>query len=99
MKKILEILFGGKCQCGNNTHQKNEEGEYECIPCKSKKGLQKRIAAEESYACPVDGEIMMKNVLFGAIVNKCPKCHGIWISSEDAKHLNEIYIQRRLAVD
>ena len=94
-KRIWVFFCGGKCNCGNETHDKDTAGNYQCIFCQHKEDLQKRKDAEMIYTCPIDGEQMTKEDIFGIIINKCPICHGTWLDNNRLKGIIKTFNKRK----
>lgn len=67
------------------THQKFE-GEVTCPQCESKI----LIARETARKCPVDHTVMIKEDHKGIIIDRCTKCHGIWLDHDELEALQEL---------
>ena len=68
-------LFGEKCsRCGQRTRLK-EDGIAICSQCKAEILASK----EDRRACPDDGTWMDKEIVKGIVMDKCPKCGGVWL--------------------
>jgi hypothetical protein len=55
-----------------------------CDECKNK------FATEEIRKCPVDQEDMNKIIVQNVLIDKCPKCHGIWLDGDEVGVLNNL---------
>lgn len=53
-----------------------------------------RVEREDRHHCPVDGEVLTKVVVRNVVIDKCPKCHGVWL---DGGELD--LIKRAVATD
>lgn len=72
-------LFGEKCaRCGARTRLE-KDGSPTCEACQKEMQLLIEAAAETKRPCPVDGETMSKEVAAMVVVDRCPKCQGIWL--------------------
>lgn len=55
-----------------------------CETCKSK------VAEEAVRQCPVDGEDMKKIFINNVMIDKCPKCKGIWLDGNEVDLLSSL---------
>jgi hypothetical protein len=70
-------LFGEKCaRCGKRTRSK-EDGVAICTQCKAEMLADK----EAKRKCPDDGTWMEKEIVRGIVLDKCPRCGGVWLDS------------------
>lgn len=81
-------LFGEKCErCGNKRTKRSFEGVPTCENCKADL-LAKRQAADESrHACPVDGDLMQKEIVLNLVLDRCPSCDGVWLDGGELELL------------
>lgn len=73
-------LLGEKCaRCGKKRTRKEFAGVPTCDACHEL--LEKRLEAaqEEARACPIDGDAMKKEVVSNVIIDRCPRCKGVWL--------------------
>ena len=69
-------LFGEKClRCGQQRTKQKVDGIPTCDAC----GLKLKAEKETKRQCPVDGSEMSKDVVFNIIIDRCPKCSGVWL--------------------
>lgn len=47
------------------------------------------IARESMRACPVDGNPMVKENVHHIIIDRCPKCQGVWLDHNELESLKE----------
>ncbi|MEN8159796.1 MAG: zf-TFIIB domain-containing protein [Myxococcota bacterium] len=72
-------LLGEKCtRCGKKRTRKEFAGVPTCDACHEL--LEKRLEAarEAPRACPIDGDPMKKEVVSNVIIDRCPRCKGVW---------------------
>lgn len=80
-------LFGEKCaRCGNKTHNQ-VEGKATCEPCEREMRLLVEAEGEAERVCPVDGEWMSKEIAHMIVIDRCPKCHGVWLDGGELERL------------
>lgn len=69
-------LLGDRCvRCNSIRTKKTFEGVPTCEQC------MKKIKADpqQPRVCPVDSIRMTKEVFFNLIIDRCPKCKGVWL--------------------
>ena len=72
----MNWLLGEKCmRCGKQRTKHEVEGIPTCDGCELKIKSEK----ESKHQCPVDGSEMSKDVVFNVIIDRCPKCSGVWL--------------------
>ncbi len=72
-------LFGDKCyRCGKQT-RKSSGGVPTCEECE----LKDRAKVEKSLQCPIDSNVMKKEVVHNVIIDRCKKCGGIWLDGDE----------------
>ncbi len=85
--EICMSLFGEKCaRCGSRTRLE-KDGSPTCEACQQEMALLVEAAREEKRPCPVDGEIMAKEVAAMVVVDRCPACHGVWLDGGELEKL------------
>ena len=60
----------------------SDEGLPVCEGCKSKR------TEEPTRTCPVDQTEMKKIFVQNVMIDKCPKCSGIWLDGDEVNLLN-----------
>ena len=81
-------LFADTCdRCGQQTRHKHEDRPV-CEACEQEMALLVEASKEGSRACPVDGMPMAKTVAHMLVVDRCPKCNGVWL---DGGELEKLY--------
>ena len=72
-------LFGDKCyRCGKQTRE-SSGGVPTCEECE----LKDRAKVEKSRQCPIDSNVMKKEVVHNVIIDRCKKCGGIWLDGDE----------------
>jgi hypothetical protein len=80
-------IFSSKCdRCGRRTRNE-EEGRPICDDCAQEMGLMLDAAEESTRQCPVDGSSMKKEIAHMIVIDKCPKCHGVWLDGGELDKL------------
>jgi len=72
-------LFGEHCdRCGEKTRQKVDDTPI-CKKCQEEMALLVEAGKENRRCCPVDGAAMEKSIAHMIVIDRCPKCHGVWL--------------------
>jgi len=86
MGKVADFFLGKKCyRCGTRTHNKFEDL-YVCEKCE----LKIKIEREGTRTCMICNTKMKKKLIETIIIDKCPKCKGIWLDGGELKKIQEI---------
>ena len=81
-------LFGEKCdRCGEKTRHKHEDRPI-CPDCEREMSLLVEAGNESKRSCPVDGTQMEKSIAHMLVIDRCPRCSGVWL---DGGELEKIY--------
>lgn len=81
-------LFGDKCiRCGRRTHDSYQD-KPTCEPCRHEIELALEAANEETRSCPVDAAPLAKEIAHGIIIDRCPRCRGVWLDAGELERLN-----------
>jgi hypothetical protein len=73
-------LLGEKCaRCGKKRTRKEFAGVPTCDECHQTLEMKLAAAAEAPRACPIDQTAMKKEVVSNVIVDRCPRCNGVWL--------------------
>ena len=62
------------------------EGENICADCK----IEILLSREAIFTCPVDNTPMQKIHNQEIIIDKCPKCNGIWLNEGELEAIQEL---------
>lgn len=80
-------LLGEKCaRCGTRTRNE-ENGAPTCDSCAQEMRLLVAAQDEKQRPCPVDGETMKKEVAAMIVIDRCPKCQGVWLDGGELERL------------
>ncbi len=83
-------LFAKKCErCGQKTHSQRD-GKPICEACEEELNLLLQARQEDSRRCPIDGTTMSKSVAHMIVIDRCPKCQGVWL---DGGELEKVFSQ------
>jgi Zn-finger protein len=87
---IIIIAFltqGYPCQsCGEKTTSEDKDGKPLCDDCHQ---IKQAEATEKIVHCPHDNSKMSKKIVEGITIDKCPKCHGVWLDSDELDKITE----------
>ena len=92
-------LFGEKC---GRCDTERADGDYDGIPtCESCRGIieaKLQAAKEVQRVCPIDESVMAKEVLLNIVIDRCPKCNGVWLDSGELESMKRM-IEAGLTTD
>ena len=71
--------------CRDNKTRRDFEGQPTCVECKMKI----LIRREEKRTCPVDGARLIKTHQNEIIIDRCPKCEGIWLDAGELEAIRQ----------
>ena len=71
--------------CNKNKTKREFENHPTCAECKTKI----LIAREPNRVCPVDGEVLLKEHNHEIIIDRCPKCKGVWLDLGEIDAIKE----------
>jgi hypothetical protein len=81
-------LFGSQCvRCGHRTYD-TFDGKPTCDGCRREIELAMAAAAEQRRSCPVDGSPLDKENARGVIIDRCPRCKGVWLDAGELERIN-----------
>ncbi len=43
--------------------------------------------SENARCCPIDGQTMQKEVSFMIVIDRCPRCSGVWLDGGELERL------------
>lgn len=82
-------IFADKCdRCGQKTRNTQEDRPI-CENCEREMALLVEASKEGSRVCPVDGMKMSKSIAHMLVIDRCPKCSGVWL---DGGELEKLYL-------
>ncbi len=67
--------------CRENKTRRDFEGHPTCVGCQVKV----QISRESKRNCPVDGTELVKGALNAIVIDRCPKCEGVWLDAGELK--------------
>lgn len=71
--------------CNKNSTRREFEGQPTCGECQS----EILMSRESTRTCPVDGATLLKENSNEIIIDRCPKCKGIWLDSGEIEAIRE----------
>lgn len=80
-------MFGAKCICCGRRTTELYDAKPTCGACRKALELRLTAARESRRACPVDGAMMAKQVVYTMVIDRCPTCHGVWLDAGEMDHL------------
>ena len=81
-------LLGEKCaRCGKKRTRKEFEGVPTCDACQHELELKLAAAKESPRPCPIDRAPMLKEVVSNVILDRCPRCKGVWLDGGELELL------------
>lgn len=73
-------IFGEKCvRCDARRTKSEYKGLPTCQSCEGELRARGRADSEDRRKCPLDGEVMQKDVVLNVVIDRCPSCKGIWL--------------------
>ena len=73
-------IFGEKCvRCDDRRTKREYEGLPTCQACEEELRARVRADSEDRRLCPLDGEVMEKDVVLNVVIDRCASCKGIWL--------------------
>src|SRR5262245_42932104 len=73
-------LLGEKCaRCGKKRTHKELDGVPTCDACERALQLRRAVAKEAPRACPIDRAPMQKEIVANVVIDRCPRCRGVWL--------------------
>ncbi len=89
-------LFGEACdRCGTKTRHKHEDKPI-CEPCEQEMALLVGAEDETPRACPIDGGAMTKEIAHMIVIDRCPKCSGVWLDGGELEKIKGVVEARAL---
>ncbi len=71
--------------CGVKSTRREFEGKPTCPACKTKV----LMSRETTRKCPADGSILLKEHSNEIIIDRCPKCKGVWLDAGEIEAIKE----------
>ena len=80
-------IFGEHCdRCGKRTRH-TEDDKPICEPCAQEMALMVQAQDESARQCPIDGAQMSKEIAHMIVIDRCPKCQGVWLDGGELERL------------
>ena len=80
--------------CNKNSTKREFEGEPTCAECKK----EILMGRESTRTCPVDGSTLLKEHNNEIIIDRCPKCKGVWLDAGEIEAIKEAAQSEGMAV-
>jgi hypothetical protein len=92
-------IFGDKCiRCDKRRTKQTHEGLPTCETCREALIAGARAASEDARLCMVDGNQMTKDVILNVVIDRCPKCNGVWLDGGELE-LIRLAVANGVAMD
>jgi hypothetical protein len=80
-------LLGSKCvRCAKRTRHVYQD-QPTCEPCAHEIELAFQAAKEAPRSCPSDGSVLAKMIVHGTVIDRCPKCLGVWLDAGELERM------------
>lgn len=84
---IVDSINSKPCiACEEGTTERNENGKPFCGDCAQ---IEEAEKTEKIVHCPHCKSKMSKKIVEGITIDKCPKCHGVWLDSDELDKIAE----------
>lgn len=80
--------------CNRNKTKREFENQPTCSECKTKI----LMAREPGRLCPVDGSPLRKAYSNEIMIDRCPKCQGVWLDAGEIEAIKEAAQTEGLAI-
>ena len=80
--------------CNKNSTKREFDGKPTCAECKA--GILR--GRESARTCPVDGSTLLKEYNNEILVDRCPKCKGVWLDADEIEAIKEAARSEGIAV-
>lgn len=81
----MGILAERCVRCGERRTRREVGGVPTCDDCEERL----RTAPETERRCPVDAVAMIKEVVVGVVIDRCPNCRGVWLDAGELQLVRE----------
>lgn len=71
--------------CIKNKTKREFENQPTCAECKTKI----LMGRESIRTCPIDGSTLLKEHSHEIIIDRCPKCKGVWLDAGEIEAIKE----------
>ena len=80
--------------CNTNKTKREFEDQPTCAECKTKI----LMGRESTRVCPIDGSTLLKEHSNEIIIDRCPKCKGVWLDAGEIEAIKEAAQSEGLAI-
>ena len=80
--------------CGTNETKREFENEPTCPECRVKI----LTAREPERVCPADGAVLLKTQSNEIIIDRCPRCEGVWLDAGELDAIKEAASSEGMAI-
>ena len=80
--------------CNKIKTKRDFENQATCGACQTKI----LISRESTRICPVDGATLLKEHNNEIIIDRCPKCKGVWLDADEIEAIKEAAKQEGMAI-
>ncbi|MCF8246788.1 MAG: zf-TFIIB domain-containing protein [Saprospiraceae bacterium] len=56
------------------------------------------MGRESTRTCPIDGSILIKEHSSEIIIDRCPKCKGVWLDAGEIEALKDVAQSEGIAI-
>ncbi len=90
---IKDTVFGPLCaRCGEQRTRSALDDIPTCPTCETTV-LQAKLGAEDYHSCPMDGTPMKKELIHKLVIDRCPKCRGVWLDAQELDAIQKTVTQ------
>jgi predicted Zn-ribbon and HTH transcriptional regulator len=90
---IKDALFGPMCaRCGDRRTRSKLDDIPTCPICETTV-IQAKLDAEDRRPCPIDATLMQKEVVHKLVIDRCPKCRGVWLDPQELDAIKKTVTQ------
>jgi predicted amidophosphoribosyltransferase len=80
-------LLANRCdRCGEKTRRLDGDQRI-CESCHQELALLVAASSETQRLCPTDGEPMAKEIAHSVIIDRCPRCQGVWLDAGELEFI------------
>jgi predicted Zn-ribbon and HTH transcriptional regulator len=89
MGSINDTLFGAMCaRCGQKRTRSRVDDIPTCPGCEESI-VKVKAEAEVKRPCPMDGTPMQKEIVHKLVIDRCPRCKGVWLDPEELEAIKK----------
>ena len=80
-------LLGEKGERGGRRTRHREDDHPVCEACAQEMALLVEASADSQKLCPSDGQKMAKEIAHMLVIDRCPKCQGVWLDGGELERI------------